>query len=126
MKLDLTSVKLRKTGISDQMLMDRSADISKDLPNFAVGAEYDTKHTTMLLQIKGWSNSGLSSISEWPGFGLEMACVWSRSSPGLVLNLVLVCLVSEWPEFGLEMSWVWSQGGLFLFSEWSVFCLLWS
>ena len=54
MKLDLTTVKLRKTGISDKMLMDRSADISRDLPNLAVGAEYDTKHTTMLLQIKGW------------------------------------------------------------------------
>ena len=55
-KLDFTTVKLRKTGISDKMLMEKSADISKDLPNFAVGAEYDTKHTTMLLQIKGEKN----------------------------------------------------------------------
>jgi hypothetical protein len=52
-KLDFTTVKLRKTGISDKMLMDRSTDLSKDLPNFAVGAEYDTKHTTIVLQIKG-------------------------------------------------------------------------
>jgi hypothetical protein len=52
-KLDFTTVKLRKTGISDKMLMEKSTDISKDLPNFAVGAEYDTKHTTILLQIKG-------------------------------------------------------------------------
>ena len=58
MKLDLSTVQLRKTGISDKMLMERSADITKDLPNLAVGAEYDTKHTTMLLQIKGQSSGG--------------------------------------------------------------------
>ena len=62
MKLDLSTVQLRKTGISDKMLMERSADITKDLPNLAVGAEYDTKHTTILLQIKGQSISSYMYI----------------------------------------------------------------
>ena len=75
MKLDLTTVKLRKTGISDKMLSDRSADISKDLPNFAVGAEYDTKHTTMLLQIKGnWCESGRVLVSH----GTFWSCIGRR------------------------------------------------
>ena len=54
MKLDLTTVKLRETGITDKMLSERSVgEVVVDLKNHAVGAEYDTKHPTMLLQIKG-------------------------------------------------------------------------
>ena len=73
-KLDFTTVKLRKTGISDKMLMEKSTDISKDLPNFAVGAEYDTKHTTILLQIKG-TYTHTFSISTY----VLLACTYFRS-----------------------------------------------
>ena len=55
-KLDLGTVKLRKTGIVEQMLSDkagRSLDNPPVSPNPALGLEYNTKHPVMLLQIKG-------------------------------------------------------------------------
>ncbi len=55
-KLDLSTVKLRKTGISDQMLSDNSGssvDSKLAILNPSFGLEYNTTHPVMLLQIKG-------------------------------------------------------------------------
>ncbi len=55
-KLDLSTVKLRKTGISDQMLSDNSGssvDNKLAILNPSFGLEHNTKHPVMLLQIKG-------------------------------------------------------------------------
>lgn len=55
-KLDLSTVKLRKTSIGGQILSDRagrSTDNAPASPNPAMGMEYNTTHSVMLLQIKG-------------------------------------------------------------------------
>ena len=50
-KLDFTTVKLRKTGMVEQMLGD--SDNLSASPNPAAGMEYNTSHSVMLLKIKG-------------------------------------------------------------------------
>lgn len=63
-KLDFATVKLRKTGIVDQMLSDkagRSLDNPPASPSPALGLEYNTTHPVMLLQIKG-TCSGLCKV----------------------------------------------------------------
>ena len=55
-KLDFTTVKLRKTGIVDQMLAEqagKTVDNRSASPNPAAGVEYVTSHPVMLLKIKG-------------------------------------------------------------------------
>ena len=55
-KLDFTTVKLRKTGMVEQMLGD--SDNFSASPNPAAGMEYNTTHPVMLLKIKGEKEEG--------------------------------------------------------------------
>jgi len=55
-KLDFTTVKLRKTGMVEQMLGD--SDNFSASPNPAAGMEYNTTHPVMLLKIKGEKEGG--------------------------------------------------------------------
>ena len=55
-KLDLTTVKLRKTGIVDKMLAQQAGlDVLNILtsPNPSAGNEHNTVHPIMLLKVKG-------------------------------------------------------------------------
>ncbi len=56
-KLDLTTVKLRKTGLAEQMLAEQAmeGDNRAASPNPASMANMDTTHPVMLVQIKGLS-----------------------------------------------------------------------
>lgn len=55
-KLDLTTVKLRKTGIVEHMLAEQAGEgggVRPASPNPNTGTEHNTKHPVMLVQIKG-------------------------------------------------------------------------
>ena len=53
-KLDLSTVKLRKTGITDQMLTESMGESKSALFNPSLGySDFNTTHPVMLLQIKG-------------------------------------------------------------------------
>ncbi len=55
-KVDFSTVKLRKTTALEQMMSDQAGsfhDSSSAGPGTASGAEYNTSHPVMLLQVKG-------------------------------------------------------------------------
>ena len=52
-KLDFTTVKLRKTGIVEQMFSEQSGGTTVDNRIEPPGMEYNTQHPVMLLQVKG-------------------------------------------------------------------------
>jgi hypothetical protein len=56
--VDFSTVKLRKTGTLQQILSDTGSPVGDATANPATGKDYDTSHTTMLLQIKGERGGG--------------------------------------------------------------------